>query len=72
MVRGAFAQRRKTLWNNLQNQFGKQDEVKAALTTALEAVEIAPSARAEQLSIQQFAQLSDALNNQPIFAKKAK
>mgnify|MGYP000919697977 FL=1 len=72
LVRGAFAQRRKTLWNNLQNQFGKQDEVKAALTTALEAVEIAPSARAEQLSIQQFAQLSDALNNQPIFAKKAK
>lgn len=70
LVRGAFAQRRKTLWNNLQNQFGKQDEVKAALTTALEAVEIAPSARAEQLSIQQFAQLSDALNNQPIFAKK--
>ena len=56
----------------MQNQFGKQDEVKAALTTALEAVEIAPSARAEQLSIQQFAQLSDALNNQPIFAKKAK
>lgn len=72
LVRGAFAQRRKTLWNNLQNQFGKQDEVKVALTTALEAVEIAPSARAEQLSIQQFAQLSDALNNQPIFAKKAK
>ncbi|KRM24513.1 16S rRNA (adenine(1518)-N(6)/adenine(1519)-N(6))-dimethyltransferase RsmA [Latilactobacillus graminis] len=71
LVRGAFAQRRKTLWNNLQNQFGKQEEVKAALTIALEAVEIAPSSRAEQLSIQQFAQLSDALNQQSIFIKKA-
>lgn len=70
LVRGAFAQRRKTLWNNLQNQFGKQDEVKAGLVAALDQAGITPSTRAEQLSIQQFAQLSDYLNEQPVFAKK--
>lgn len=61
LVRGSFAARRKTLWNNLQGLYGKDAATKAQLTAALTAVEIAPSARAETLSITAFAQLADAL-----------
>ena len=61
LVRGSFAARRKTLWNNLTNLFGKDEAVKAKLTAALAAVGVAPSARAETLSIPQFAALAEAL-----------
>ncbi|MCI1986935.1 MAG: 16S rRNA (adenine(1518)-N(6)/adenine(1519)-N(6))-dimethyltransferase RsmA [Lactobacillus sp.] len=59
LVRGAFAARRKTLWNNLQNLYGKA--AKPKLQAALDAAEIAASQRAEQLSIADFGRLSDAL-----------
>ncbi|MFD1486108.1 16S rRNA (adenine(1518)-N(6)/adenine(1519)-N(6))-dimethyltransferase RsmA [Lacticaseibacillus baoqingensis] len=59
LVRGAFAARRKTLWNNLQNLYGKT--AKPQLQQALDAAAIAPSQRAEQLSIADFGRLSDAL-----------
>ncbi|MFD1393083.1 16S rRNA (adenine(1518)-N(6)/adenine(1519)-N(6))-dimethyltransferase RsmA [Lacticaseibacillus jixianensis] len=61
LVRGSFAARRKTLWNNLTNLFGKDDATKAKLTAALASVAVAPSARAETLSIPQFADLAEAL-----------
>ncbi|WP_338034772.1 16S rRNA (adenine(1518)-N(6)/adenine(1519)-N(6))-dimethyltransferase RsmA [Lacticaseibacillus kribbianus] len=61
LVRGSFVARRKTLWNNLTNLFGKDEATKAKLTAALAAVSVLPSARAEQLSIAQFAALTDAL-----------
>lgn len=61
LVRGAFAARRKTLWNNLVNLYGKTPEVKAKLTAALSAAAIAPSTRGEALSIAEFGRLSDAL-----------
>ena len=59
IVRIAFVHRRKTLWNNLVAAFGK--EAAPQLTAALETADIAPSIRAERLSIPEFARLSDAL-----------
>lgn len=59
--KACFVHRRKTLWNNLTAYFGKSDDVKKALETALEQAEIAPSLRGETLSLEQFAKLADAL-----------
>ena len=61
LVRAGFNQRRKTLWNNLQSRYGKTEEVKAVLTAGLEEAGIEPSKRAEALSIEQFADLANAL-----------
>ncbi|KRO18935.1 16S rRNA (adenine(1518)-N(6)/adenine(1519)-N(6))-dimethyltransferase RsmA [Lacticaseibacillus saniviri] len=61
LVRGSFKARRKTLWNNLQNLYGKEPEIKERLTKALDAATIKPSQRAEQLSISDFARLTEAL-----------
>ena len=60
-LRLALSIRRKTLWNNLTNHFGKSEEVKAKLEQALEIADIKPSIRGEALSISDFAHLSDAL-----------
>jgi 16S rRNA (adenine1518-N6/adenine1519-N6)-dimethyltransferase len=51
-----FAQKRKTLWNNLKVQY-KPD----ALTVAMKKAKIDPSARAEVLSLEQAAALFRAL-----------
>ncbi|WP_424321373.1 16S rRNA (adenine(1518)-N(6)/adenine(1519)-N(6))-dimethyltransferase RsmA [Lacticaseibacillus chiayiensis] len=59
LVRGAFASRRKTLWNNLIVLFGKEN--RAAIRTALAAANIAPETRAEQLAIADFARLDTAI-----------
>lgn len=59
LVRGAFASRRKTLWNNLQNLYGKQN--KPALQAACAAADVDVSKRAEALSIEDFGRLADAL-----------
>ncbi|HAJ54674.1 MAG TPA: 16S rRNA (adenine(1518)-N(6)/adenine(1519)-N(6))-dimethyltransferase, partial [Lactobacillus sp.] len=62
LVRGAFASRRKTLWNNLVALFGKEN--KPAIRTALAAANIAPETRAEQLAIADFARLDTALRGE--------
>ncbi len=59
LVRGAFAARRKTLWNNLQNLYGKQN--KPALQAACEVAAVDTSKRAEALSLADFGRLADAL-----------
>ncbi|RRG17488.1 16S rRNA (adenine(1518)-N(6)/adenine(1519)-N(6))-dimethyltransferase RsmA [Weissella viridescens] len=56
-----FAMRRKTLWNNLITAFGKTDEMKERLTTALEAADISPKIRAEKLTLDDFIRLHNAL-----------
>lgn len=61
LVRAAFVQRRKTIWNNLLIRFGKTDEVKAELTKALEIAGIEPKRRGEAISIVEFGKLADAL-----------
>ena len=62
VAKASFVHRRKTLWNNLTNHFGKSEEVKTKLEQALEIADIKPSIRGEALSISDFAHLSDALS----------
>ncbi|WP_438832085.1 16S rRNA (adenine(1518)-N(6)/adenine(1519)-N(6))-dimethyltransferase RsmA [Streptococcus pluranimalium] len=59
--KASFVHRRKTLWNNLTNRFGKTDDVKVKLETALEKAELKPNLRGEALSIADFGRLADAL-----------
>src|SRR5690606_16221499 len=59
VVRAAFAQRRKTLLNNLQARFGK--DRKEALLAALAETGIDPGRRGETLSMAEFAALGEAL-----------
>jgi 16S rRNA (adenine1518-N6/adenine1519-N6)-dimethyltransferase len=61
VTRASFAQRRKTLLNNLQSGLKNGKEKKELIITILEEVQIEPSRRGETLSIEEFARLSDAL-----------
>lgn len=66
LVRSAFVQRRKTLWNNLLVAFGKEDKVKEKLELALKKAAIDPKRRGETLSIDEFVQLANALSEAEI------
>ena len=59
VVRGSFAQRRKTLVNGLASAFGNLS--KAQLQQAVEDCGFAPNVRGETLSIPEFARLADAI-----------
>lgn len=59
--KASFVHRRKTLWNNLTNHFGKSEEVKSQLEKALSQAGLAPTIRGEALSLEDFARLADAL-----------
>ncbi|MGT2926495.1 16S rRNA (adenine(1518)-N(6)/adenine(1519)-N(6))-dimethyltransferase RsmA [Streptococcus cuniculipharyngis] len=61
VAKASFVHRRKTLWNNLTNHFGKSDDIKAQLEQALQVANLAPNLRGEALSIEDFASLSDSL-----------
>lgn len=58
IVRSSFAQRRKTLINNLINRFGNKRE---EFEKVLKMVNINANARSEELTIENFVSLSDAL-----------
>lgn len=62
IARAAFVQRRKTLWNNMVNAFGKEPEVKEQLEAALNEAGIDPKRRGETLSLNEFAVLSDTIS----------
>lgn len=57
VVQGAFAQRRKTLGNNLSALFGK--DRREAVSALLAELGIDPSRRGETLSIEEFARISN-------------
>lgn len=59
LVRAAFNQRRKTLLNSLS----AAGYSKAAIGSALETAGLLPTARAEELTLAQFAVLADCLNS---------
>jgi len=61
VTRASFAQRRKTILNNLTSQLENGKEKKEKILAALQSVGIEPSRRGESLSIEEFAALSDAL-----------
>ncbi len=61
VTKASFAQRRKTLLNNLTSQLPDGKQKKEAIIKALKASEIEPTRRGETLSLAEFARLSDAL-----------
>lgn len=61
LTKAAFQLRRKTLWNNLVNYYGKDEKTKQWLTHALEVASIDPKRRGETLNLQEFADLSNQL-----------
>ncbi|MCG6796072.1 MULTISPECIES: 16S rRNA (adenine(1518)-N(6)/adenine(1519)-N(6))-dimethyltransferase RsmA [unclassified Geobacillus] len=67
VVRASFAQRRKTLFNNLTNNLPGGKENKEQIERVLVALGIDPRRRGETLDIAEFASLSNALA--PLFGK---
>ncbi|MFA9468273.1 16S rRNA (adenine(1518)-N(6)/adenine(1519)-N(6))-dimethyltransferase RsmA [Streptococcus sp. E24BD] len=61
IAKASFVHRRKTLWNNLTNHFGKSEKVKDKLTQALGMAELEASVRGEALTLADFARLADSL-----------
>jgi 16S rRNA (adenine1518-N6/adenine1519-N6)-dimethyltransferase len=59
LIRAGFGQRRKTLLNSLTAAGFTKDTLAAALTAA----HLSPTARAEELTLPQFAALADALTD---------
>lgn len=66
LIKGCFAHRRKSLWNNLQALYGKAPEQKEKMQAVLAQVGIKPSQRAEKLSIAEFILLSEQLKSNKI------
>lgn len=63
MTKGAFSQRRKTIYNNYQNLFENGKEQKETIMQWLERADIDPKRRGETLSIQEYARLYAELEN---------
>ncbi|MFC7787242.1 MULTISPECIES: 16S rRNA (adenine(1518)-N(6)/adenine(1519)-N(6))-dimethyltransferase RsmA [unclassified Rossellomorea] len=61
VTRSSFAQRRKTILNNLSSQLPQGKEKKDLILEALSAAGVEPTRRGETLTIQEFGRLSDAL-----------
>lgn len=61
VTRASFAQRRKTIQNNLMSQLPNGKEKKSYILDALDRSGIDPQRRGETLSIQEFGKLSDEL-----------
>jgi 16S rRNA (adenine1518-N6/adenine1519-N6)-dimethyltransferase len=61
VTKASFAQRRKTLLNNLTSQLPDGKQKKEEILTALDKSGIEPSRRGETLSLEEFARLSDEL-----------
>lgn len=65
-IRGCFAHRRKSLWNNLQSVIGKDPAVKEKMTAVLTQLDISPQIRPEKLTLEQFIELANALHQQDL------
>lgn len=61
-IRGCFAHRRKSLWNNLQSTVGKQAETKEKMRAILEKLAISAQVRPERLTLEQFIKLANELH----------
>lgn len=68
VTRASFAQRRKTILNNLQNGLESGKQNKQLILDALAACGVEPTRRGETLSIQEFGKLADELY--PNFCKR--
>ncbi|MBI3794274.1 MAG: ribosomal RNA small subunit methyltransferase A [Nitrospinae bacterium] len=64
LVRSSFVLKRRTLVNNLKNIYPAD-----ALNAAMESADLGPKARAEEVSLEQFAKLSQLLGSPPLERK---
>lgn len=64
VIKGSFSHRRKSLWNNMLQTYGKDSATKEKITTALESAGISPAIRAERLELAEFTTLYLALRAQ--------
>lgn len=64
VIKGSFSHRRKSLWNNMLQTYGKDLDVKDKIKAALEVADIAPSIRAERLNLTELTALYLALRAQ--------
>lgn len=62
VIKSAFAQRRKTLWNNLQHNLTGREQ-REELGAALQEAGIDSGRRGETLTMQEFARLSDSIQH---------
>lgn len=65
-IRGCFAHRRKSLWNNLQSVIGKDPAVKEKMTAILTQLDISSQIRPEKLTLEQFIKLANDLHQQSL------
>lgn len=65
-IRGCFAHRRKSLWNNLQSVISKEPVAKEKMTMILNNLGISPQIRPEKLTLEQFIDLANALHQQAL------
>lgn len=68
--RGSFVQRRKTILNNLQSSLPDGKAKKQQILDAFKTIEMDPGRRGETLTIEEFANLSNALYADFFLAKK--
>ena len=61
-IRGCFAHRRKSLWNNLQGVIGKQPATKDKMAAVLDELGISPQIRPERLTLDQFIAMANSLH----------
>lgn len=64
LIRGCFAHRRKSLWNNLQSVIGKDDATKQTMQAVLKQLGWDPQIRPERLTLNDFITLLNALHDQ--------
>ncbi|MEX0381216.1 16S rRNA (adenine(1518)-N(6)/adenine(1519)-N(6))-dimethyltransferase RsmA [Leuconostoc sp. MS02] len=64
VIKGSFSHRRKSLWNNMLQTYGKDMVVKEKITAALERAHVDPSIRAERLDLTQLTTLYLSLREQ--------
>ncbi|UQS84985.1 16S rRNA (adenine(1518)-N(6)/adenine(1519)-N(6))-dimethyltransferase RsmA [Apilactobacillus apisilvae] len=62
-VRGCFAHRRKTFWNNMQGLFGKNPENKAKVQGVLDKFDINPGIRPEKISVEQYVEIANEFHS---------
>ncbi|MEF2722039.1 MAG: 16S rRNA (adenine(1518)-N(6)/adenine(1519)-N(6))-dimethyltransferase, partial [Limosilactobacillus fermentum] len=66
LIRGCFAHRRKSLWNNLKTIVGKDEDRLGKVKEVLDRLEIDPQTRPERLSLVDFINLANAMHEKEL------
>ena len=66
LIRGCFAHRRKSLWNNLKTIVGKDEDRLGKVKEVLDRLEIDSQTRPERLSLVDFINLANAMHEKEL------